>query len=85
MRKRVVLYGGQACSNSLCSGYEETWEWDGAAWHERSPALVSVAAVDAVGLAFDVARRRTVLARSGDSDRMVVWELLGTASAPTAR
>jgi hypothetical protein len=84
VRKRVVLYGGQACSNSLCSGYQETWEWDGVAWHEGSPALVSTAAVVAGGLAFDVTRRRTVLARSDDAGSMVVWELLGYGESCTS-
>src|SRR5262249_25519556 len=35
-RQRVVLFGGLIPSTSLVS--DETWEWDGVSWLQRSPA-----------------------------------------------
>jgi hypothetical protein len=58
----------------------DTWEWDGAAWHDVTPA-VSPPARASSAMAYDVARQRTVLfGGSGGSGLLHdTWEWDGTS------
>jgi hypothetical protein len=57
-RGRCVLFGGLDTGSSRAR--DETWEWDGTRWDQRSPA-VRPAARFAHAMAYDSARGRTVL------------------------
>src|SRR5436190_9227392 len=50
-RRRIMLYGG--------SSGRETWEWDGATWLQRFPALVP-SRLRGAAVAYDVARGMVV-------------------------
>jgi len=69
----VVLFGGSA------SGYlADTWEWDGAQWTQRTPAL-SPSARNGLALAYDSARARVVLFGGGTATYLAdTWEWDGT-------
>ena len=57
-RSTVMLFGG--------SGFRDTWEWDGASWHPRSPQLSPPG--NGVALVYEAARQRVVLfCASGDA------------------
>jgi len=58
-RSRTVLFGGWAMPPS--TEYGDTWEWDGQAWTERVPSASGPPARSGALLAYDAARRRTVL------------------------
>ena len=55
-RNRIVLFGGFDGLTQL----QDTWEWDGTAWLQRTPADLPPARQDAA-FAHDSARGRTVL------------------------
>lgn len=58
-RRRVVLFGGSLVPNA---GVNDTWEWDGAAWTEITPADSSRPSPRFVpGMAYDAGRARVVL------------------------
>jgi hypothetical protein len=83
-RQVVVLFGGRKADNS--GDLNDTWEWNGADWLERSPQHVPPART-AAAMAYDAKRRRTVLmgghAWSGStlSDTWV-WDGRDWESAP---
>jgi len=54
-RRQVVLFGGDGGAGSL----NDTWVWDGKTWTQKSPQ--SIPAVASPMLAYDIARRQTVL------------------------
>lgn len=56
VRARTVLFGGLAANGVL----DETWEWDGARWQQRFPA-VRPPARTGCAMAYDVLRGRAVL------------------------
>ena len=58
-RGRVVLFGGYNFVD-LGSRLRDTWEWDGSAWIERTPAT-SPPARTGGAMAYDIARGRMVL------------------------
>jgi hypothetical protein len=58
VRQRIVLFGGLASGTEAYLG--DTWEWDGSAWTDKTPA-VSPAARGFDSLAYDPQRRRIVL------------------------
>src|SRR5262249_27217895 len=60
-RGLIVLFGGEQ-SKLFGNGpvFNDTWEWDGTTWMPRSPSP-SPAARQGHALAYDEARRRTVL------------------------
>lgn len=58
-RHRLVLFGGLPSLRVSSDPQDDTWEWDGTAWTERSPAQRPVGVVGS--LAYDRARRVTVL------------------------
>jgi hypothetical protein len=59
VRDRTVLFGGTDALGSSFHG--DTWEWDGAAWQEVSPAGASPAPRAWHSMTFDATRGRTVL------------------------
>ncbi len=59
-RGRVVLFGGSSEASSSGKRLDDTWEWDGAAWSNVTPA-VSPPARYSHALAYDSARGRVVL------------------------
>jgi len=78
-RRQMVLFGGSAGLGVPTT--DETWEWDGRTWTQRTPAIRPVARTDHA-MAYDAARRRVVLfggtlvgtPAAGDT-----WEWDGTA------
>ncbi|MBK7876298.1 MAG: hypothetical protein IPJ77_11165 [Planctomycetes bacterium] len=59
-RRRVVLFGGAADQSGSLNFFNDTWEWNGVHWILRSPAHRPPARAQHA-MAFDPARRRTVL------------------------
>ena len=57
-RKRIVLFGGTG-NTALLDKRDDTWEWDGRAWHRM--ADTSAGTRDHHGMVYDAGRRRTVL------------------------
>ena len=96
-RERVVLFGGMRWTTNYFPWIvdNETWEWDGASWTRRTPA-VSPPACASAGFAYDEARNRIVMFGGYafvDTNGAVVnlddtWEWDGTSwskTAPTVR
>jgi hypothetical protein len=60
-RQRIVLFGGVFDDGTVSgSSLSETWEWDGSAWSQRSPAT-SPSARSGHAMAYDAARQRIVI------------------------
>ncbi len=77
-RQRLVLFGGSVGPTSSLSN--ETWEWDGASWIQRTPPT-SPPARAGHAMVFDSARNRVVLfggSVAGDPDTNDTWEWDGT-------
>jgi hypothetical protein len=70
----VLLFGG----NDDAVIYQDTWEWDGTAWTEVTPAGTSPTPRGNAKLAYDVSRSRAVLF-GGSSDDDSIWEWDGVA------
>ena len=70
-RATTVLFGGE-----LNLEWNDTWEWDGAAWRQRATALPLPLPRDGAGMAYDSLRGRTVLfgGESYGSKRDDTWE-----------
>jgi hypothetical protein len=92
-RGRVILFGGWSCPHhGGCTYFADTWEWDGVAWTQRSPATSPPARGSHV-MAYDPIRRRVVVSGGrGSATYTDAWEWDGTnwtprapATAPTAR
>ena len=88
-RDRVVLFGGAVGGSRL----QDTWEWDGAAWTQLTPAIPPPARSEHA-LAFDAGRGRVVMfGGDGPSNALEdTWEWDGTtwtqatpATSPPAR
>jgi cysteine-rich repeat protein len=86
VRQRVVLFGGIDGNNVVLN---DTWEWDGAAWHDATPLVGSPPPMGVMGayvafgwpaMVFDVARRRTVL--FGGYPTGQTWEWDGSTWTP---
>ena len=80
-RGRVVLFGGQ---DSSLNELSDTWEWDGSAWTDVTPAgaNASPSARTFPALAYDSARERVVLfggQDSSDNELSDTWEWDGSA------
>jgi cysteine-rich repeat protein len=87
-RRRTLLFGGK---DSLDRLVNETWEWDGVKWLERTPPLGSPTPRTGAVLTYDAARDRVVLfggtGASGElSDTWAwdgsAWSEVSTSSAP---
>ncbi len=92
-RSRVVLFGGSAFT-PLPTLVDDTWEWNGASWTLRTPAVVPPARENHA-MAYDRARGRVVLFGGEGANRTVLsdtWEWDGAtwqqrfpATVPAAR
>lgn len=91
VRQRAVLYGGYVSGSS--SAQSDTWEWDGAAWSQRTPTA-NAGTTRQHGMAFDAARGKTVLFGGSRSSTLSnqTWTFDGTTwtrsnpfTAPSAR
>ena len=87
-RKRVVQYGGNSCFRAcractpLCDAYDETWEWDGTGWKQRSPQPTDENNVGRSTLAYDSVRRTAVLVSGRVAEPSLrTWEYLSYADA----
>ena len=68
-RQVAVLFGGRVGADASA---DDTWEWDGTSWTERSPATVPQGR-NRAGLAYDAVRQRTVMVGGQYSDALT-WE-----------
>jgi hypothetical protein len=62
VRQRVVLFGGTAATTLTIGnapGLTDTWEWDGTAWSERSPATMPPGA-RSTQLVYDIGRSEMI-------------------------
>jgi hypothetical protein len=76
-RGRVVLFGG---NDAFGGSLQDTWEWDGAAWVDRTPAGSKPSARGDHELAYDAARGRVVLfGGSSNGVRQDTWEWDGAS------
>lgn len=91
-RRRVVLFGGNT-TIFASRPVDETWEWDGANWTQRMPALRPPAR-QAAGTTYDALRQRVVLFGGEDATLAALadtWEWDGSnwtqraLSGPSAR
>jgi hypothetical protein len=62
--KDVVLFGG--FGGDVHTLFDDTWTWDGTAWTQQQPATHPSARYD-FGMAYDAARRQTVLFGGADA------------------
>jgi len=60
VRGVTVLYGGWTSSISIGTANDETWEWNGSTWTQRTPAATPGGLFN-YAMAFDPTRARTVL------------------------
>jgi hypothetical protein len=77
-RRRIVLFGGMAVAGCSLWPINDTWEWDGKNWIERSPRT-SPPARYGHSMAYDEVRKRVVLF-GGDAPKPLgdTWEWDGT-------
>ncbi|MGE3352250.1 MAG: kelch repeat-containing protein [Planctomycetota bacterium] len=75
-RDRVVVFGGMSdCNPGVATFYDDTWEWDGDSWLQRSPPVRP--SPRRCKLAYDEARSRVVLFGGRDAagnDLQDSWE-----------
>jgi hypothetical protein len=73
-RQRVVLFGGIVGSGGSAFT-NQTWEWDGATWFQRSSSQSPPARVEHA-IAYDIVRQRTVLygGYAGSNQEQDTWE-----------
>jgi cysteine-rich repeat protein len=94
IRKRVVMFGGFNVSGPNYGIRNDTWEWDGAEWHDMAPS-VSPPARDGGVLAWDAGRQRIVLMGGAQDQNGArddtwewdgqVWTQIATSQSPGAR
>jgi hypothetical protein len=73
-RQRVLLFGGY--NNQLGVSMNDTWEWDGVNWAQKSPATSPIVKYGH-GMAYDSNRQRVVLF-GGSNNNNHTWEWDGT-------
>lgn len=74
-RKRIVYFGGLI---GYASFKQDTWEWDGTTWSERTPAGPPPQARASHAMAFDSRRNRVVLFGGGTQVGLIAIEGGGT-------
>ena len=83
-RQRIVLFGGRYWVGGSEVPSDETWEWDGLAWTQRSPTVAPTARYSHA-MAYDELRQRTVLlggrGYSGSAGTDETWEYDGASWA----
>ncbi|MCU0867544.1 MAG: kelch repeat-containing protein, partial [Planctomycetes bacterium] len=80
-RGRVVLFGGLPAFPQ--PSLQDTWEWDGTNWQQRTPANVPPPRAGHA-LAFDALRQRCVLAGGLGAGAASTWEFDGTTWLQTS-
>jgi hypothetical protein len=60
-RGRVVLFGGSTNTWTPVDVLQDVWEWDGSAWHNKTPATPGPSARHGATMAYDAHRSRVVL------------------------
>jgi hypothetical protein len=60
-RDRLMLHGGARGQGAAADLYQDTWEWDGRAWHEVSDAATGPGPLVFMRTAWDRKREVTVL------------------------
>ncbi len=96
-RRRTVLFGGIQPRGSNSTYFEDTWEWDGKSWIQRTPPLRPFGRSGSA-MAFDSSRGKTVLFGGyrymGSSTKFLqdtwewdgwTWNRLRTPSPPPGR
>jgi len=94
VRNVVVLFGGSGAGNPVL--LNDTWEWDGTAWTNKTPSSGNPPIRDSSAMAFDSLRNKTVLfggfKGGSPSSYQDTWEWDGstwteivTPTAPSAR
>lgn len=90
VRQRVVIFGGEGSNDTI--RYNDVHEWDGTTWTQRTGLGTPPSARLAMGLAYDVARSRLVMAcgspRSTNCDTWELgtsWQQITTNGDPSAR
>jgi hypothetical protein len=81
-RGRVVMFGGSNTSNVYL---QDTWEWDGSVWLNKTPAGAKPPGRSTFGMAYDSGRGRTVVHGGTGPFAMTyqdTWEWDGTTWAP---
>lgn len=73
-RQRIVLFGG-AINNQWASAANDTWDWDGTNWAERTPALGPnpVPRVE-YAMTYDRANRQVVLFGGATGGLSLFWD-----------
>jgi len=71
----VMAHDAARAATVLLDANRATWEWDGSAWHHRSPAAVpAIASVARATMMYDPTRQRVVLLGNLGSVERTVWE-----------
>jgi hypothetical protein len=80
VRQRVVVFGGVGVDGGRLN---DLWEWDGAAWVDKTPTGTKPPARDGAALAFDKVRGQLVLVGGGPNalGTQDLWEWDGAAWA----
>lgn len=93
-RKRLVVFGGIYGGLQVTPKYmNDTWEWDGQTWTDKTPASGSPSPRAGHGMAYDPARKRVVVFGGGASGPLddtwewdgQKWEQKATTGQPAAR
>ncbi|MEQ1632063.1 MAG: kelch repeat-containing protein [Planctomycetota bacterium] len=82
-RGRVVLFGGNDLSTIFLGQLNDTWEWNGVSWTQRTPAVAPPASAGSA-LVYDRARRCSVLwgGYGPTANSSVSWEWDGVSWTP---
>jgi hypothetical protein len=94
-RKRLVVFGGVYGGLQVTPTYlDDTWEWDGKTWIDRTPASGSPSPRAGHGMAYDAARQRVVMFGGGADSAALddtwewdgqSWEQKTTSTRPAPR
>jgi hypothetical protein len=79
-RGRMVLFGGLDGTRAILQ--QDTWEWDGASWVDKTPTGTNPAPRQGGGLAYDRTRQRVVLfggVAANNTPLNDLWEWDGTS------
>jgi hypothetical protein len=94
VRQRVVLFGGRHGNGFRQYYLQDTWEWDGTAWHARQPAHKPPGRMISA-MAFDPVRGNIILFGGGNASASPMsdtwewdgrdWRQIAVAAPPPAR
>lgn len=81
-RGRLVLHGGMKQTPTGMGPSDETWEWDGAAWHPAQPVTVPPLLYAPTPAVYDAGRQRTVICAGSPAQSTWEWDGLDWSLAP---